>query len=243
MSICWPMVMEPSAKAVLISLADQANDEGYCWPSVGTIATRTCLSERTVRRALRELEDNGLLRSSERSGTSNLYVITAPGVGAPMRPVQTRGGHHDRGTPDTVTGEGGHRVGGGADTVTPKPSLNHQGTSSLELSEAGKACIGMRRAGVIQTNPSHPALLAALTEGVTPSELEDIAREFPGKGFAYIITVARRRKVEGHTTTTTTSSRSSDENNAFKRRRGESLVEYSQRINAIHDAREAAASS
>jgi hypothetical protein len=236
MNACWPLAMEPSAKAVLISLADQANDEGYCWPSLNTIAIRTCLSERTVRRALRELEDDGLISSLERSGTSNLYVITAPGVGVPMRAVQTKGGHRDRGTPDTMTGGAGHGGEGGADTVTPKPSLNHHGTSLAGATAAGIACRAMKDAGVMAVNPSHPALLMAIKEGVTPDELKDIAIEHPGKGFAYVIAVARRRKAEGVSQIEPREQHAAD---PFKRRRGESLVEYSQRVNRMHDERAA----
>jgi len=43
MSQCWPLQgLSVTQKAVLISLADQANDDGVCWPAVGTIATRCC---------------------------------------------------------------------------------------------------------------------------------------------------------------------------------------------------------
>jgi hypothetical protein len=50
-------VTSPSEMAVLLSLADQANDEGIRWPSVGSISRRTRLGERTVQRALRSLAD------------------------------------------------------------------------------------------------------------------------------------------------------------------------------------------
>ena len=83
MSACWPLQgMSPAQKAVLISLADQANDDGYCWPSVGTIAGRTCLSERAVQGAIKWLQAAGLLGASERRGTSSVYQIT-PADAAP----------------------------------------------------------------------------------------------------------------------------------------------------------------
>ena len=90
MSHCWPMVgMSPAQKAVLISLADQANDDGYCWPSVGTIAKRTCLSERAVQGAIKWLQAAGLLGASERRGTSSVYQITPAAYAPPqeMRPA------------------------------------------------------------------------------------------------------------------------------------------------------------
>lgn len=91
MSACWPLLgMSPAQKAVLISLADNANDEGVCWPSVATIGVRTCLSERAVRNALRWLEEAGVLKSNQRFGRSTWYAITpagyAPGTKCPPAP-------------------------------------------------------------------------------------------------------------------------------------------------------------
>lgn len=91
MTACWPLQgMSPAQKAVLISLADNANDEGVCWPSVATIGSRTCLSERAVRNALRWLEEASLLASHQRFGRSTWYTITpaayAPGTICPPAP-------------------------------------------------------------------------------------------------------------------------------------------------------------
>lgn len=42
MSACWPLQgMTATKKAVLISLADNANDDGVCWPSISTIGVRS----------------------------------------------------------------------------------------------------------------------------------------------------------------------------------------------------------
>lgn len=54
----------------------------------------------------------------------------------------------------------------------------------------------MRDAGCLDVNPSHPNLLAALAEGVTPQQLADLAREIPGKRFAYLVATARSRRVD-----------------------------------------------
>ncbi len=91
MSLCWPLQgMSPAQKSVLVSLADNASDEGVCWPSVSTIGIRTCLSERAVRNALRWLEDAGILASNQRFGRSTWYTITpaayAPGTKCPPAP-------------------------------------------------------------------------------------------------------------------------------------------------------------
>lgn len=51
----------PDTKFVLIALAEQADDNGYCWPSLGLIAQRVEMGERTVRHHLKTLQKVGLL--------------------------------------------------------------------------------------------------------------------------------------------------------------------------------------
>jgi hypothetical protein len=83
---CWPLQgMSPAQKSVLISLADQANDDGVCWPSVGTLSMRTCLSERAVQGALRWLVEAGFLRVSERTGRSTVYRVTPANPAPPQQ--------------------------------------------------------------------------------------------------------------------------------------------------------------
>ena len=70
---------DPRVKFVLVALADQADDYGYCWPSQKTIARKVCQGERTVRRHIATLRDLGLLtvirRSSTRGRRSNGYQL------------------------------------------------------------------------------------------------------------------------------------------------------------------------
>lgn len=66
------------SKLLLLALADTANDDGACWPSVNFLAGKTEASESTIRRRLRDLEAFGLLRTESRYGTSNWYVLTVP---------------------------------------------------------------------------------------------------------------------------------------------------------------------
>lgn len=75
MSACWPLQMPPTQKAVLISLADNANDHGECWPSISTIAERTCFSERAVQNAIKWLEAEQVLFADRSNGRHTRYVI------------------------------------------------------------------------------------------------------------------------------------------------------------------------
>lgn len=75
MSQCWPLQMPPTPKAVLISLADNANDQGACWPSISTIAQRTCFSERAIQGAIKWLEEHGALKADRTNGRHTTYVV------------------------------------------------------------------------------------------------------------------------------------------------------------------------
>jgi len=94
-------------------------------------------------------------------------------------------------------------------SITPDTSLHAQGSLS-GASDAGRACVLMRKAGCHSTNPSHPDLIAALAEGVTPQELADTAAEGlsrsppVAKPFPWAIQTARSRKAAGATPTNTT---------------------------------------
>ncbi len=67
------------AKKVYVYLSAIADTDGYCFPFYRTIAKRTSLSASTVGKAIKELEQAGLLshqqRVSRRGGSSNVYHI------------------------------------------------------------------------------------------------------------------------------------------------------------------------
>ncbi|EMX8720897.1 helix-turn-helix domain-containing protein [Pseudomonas aeruginosa] len=131
MSQCWPIQgLSCAQKAVLISLADNANDQGVCWPAVATIAERTCLSERAVRNAIRMLEDSRIVECHQRTGRSTYYVLTpaayAPGSSCTPAPDAPHPGisctpprHDVQGTPAP-----------GAPITVREPSENQKRTKS-----------------------------------------------------------------------------------------------------------------
>lgn len=117
MAKCWPLEMPTAQKFVLISLADQANDEGVCWPSVGSVIKRTGLSEASVRRAIKSLEKAELIRAEREPGKATTYTITPVTViplseGYPCHSDRTPLSHRQ----DTPV------------TVIPPYTLNRQGT-------------------------------------------------------------------------------------------------------------------
>lgn len=85
MSQCWPLQMGRTEKSVLISLADNANDQGVCWPAVDTIAMRCCLSDRAVQKAMDWLEAHGLISRQRKTGRSTVYTVTPGNYQAPEK--------------------------------------------------------------------------------------------------------------------------------------------------------------
>jgi uncharacterized protein YdaU (DUF1376 family) len=65
--------------------------------------------------------------------------------------------------------------------------------------DAGRACALLKQAGCVRANPSHPDLLAALAEGVSPEALVHTYRENPTatNPFTWAIATARGRRAEG----------------------------------------------
>ncbi|EFP4754985.1 helix-turn-helix domain-containing protein [Salmonella enterica] len=92
-------VGNPLRKLVLIKLADNANDEGECWPSYQHIADQCEVSRSTAKSHIRALEDMGLLkREFRRKGElnqSNVFYLTLDN--AQQIPPESGGAGADRG--------------------------------------------------------------------------------------------------------------------------------------------------
>ncbi|ENC9153706.1 helix-turn-helix domain-containing protein [Salmonella enterica subsp. enterica serovar Senftenberg] len=109
-------VGNPLRKLVLIKLADNANDEGECWPSYQHIADQCEVSRSTVKSHIRALEDMGLLkREFRRKGElnqSNVFYLTLDN--AQQNPPESGGAGADRGGAGADRGGAGADLGGGA---------------------------------------------------------------------------------------------------------------------------------
>lgn len=131
MSACWPLQgMSPAQKSVLISLADQANDDGVCWPSVGSIAKRTCLSARAVQDAIAWLESAGLVQREFRVNTSTSYTVTpdrySPEKAAPAR-ARTKKNPPADGAPHTAGANGAPPADGAGVQMAHPTQMAHEG--------------------------------------------------------------------------------------------------------------------
>lgn len=67
--------LSSTQKLVLLALADWANDEGLCWPSVERLAKKTGLSGRAIQKTIRGFEELGIVRREEELGKGNRYWL------------------------------------------------------------------------------------------------------------------------------------------------------------------------
>ena len=69
----------PTERLIMLSLADHADDEGRCYPSIDRLSRRTGLSERAVQTNIAKLRDQGYIKVvlGGGKGRSNLYFISA----------------------------------------------------------------------------------------------------------------------------------------------------------------------
>ena len=164
---CWPIHLPHTAKAVLISLADQANDSGVCWPSVGTLTKRTCLSERACQRALAYLEEHGHITKDERPGRSTVYKLHPILADTPVRLAP-----HPRqaGTP------GGATQSPGGATQSPRTVTEPSVEPSLPLLAPSPKSRGNGAAG-------KPVTFIPLNDGsaygITDLQIEEFAKLYP----------------------------------------------------------------
>jgi DNA-binding transcriptional ArsR family regulator len=84
----WGLDLPASTKLVALALADHADEQGVCWPSLARLTARTGTHRATVLRHLRALEDAGVISRERRwkgegERDSTRYVLprlAAPGV-------------------------------------------------------------------------------------------------------------------------------------------------------------------
>jgi len=79
--------LSPSARLVLLCLANYANERGECWPSHATIVRMTGLARSTVKKWLKELEQARVMQRTPGHNTeTTVYRLPVPGAGQVGRP-------------------------------------------------------------------------------------------------------------------------------------------------------------
>lgn len=116
LDLVWRTDIGPATKRlVLLALADAANEDGTCWPSVGLLMERTGAGKTAVVAALGELEADGVLSKKRRRQQSTVYVVDADALSTRIRKVQNPEGSES----ETL----GSRTFEGSDPEPPKVQI------------------------------------------------------------------------------------------------------------------------
>lgn len=119
-------VGSPIRKMVLLKLADQANDNGECYPSYETIANACELSRRSVITHIKWLEENGYLWIEHRynheakKNFSNMYHLTLSKGSNDRKNIVSGAGFSLGGGEGAALGSEGAALGGG-EGAAPEP--------------------------------------------------------------------------------------------------------------------------
>ena len=136
LSWCFKQQIRPSwVKFTLVALADCADGNDLCWPSIEHICATTSQDRKTVIKALNRLVDLGFLKDiGDRKGRTKqikVYLIKNPAdgmVGATQTVPSTDG--NSTVCPSEESRPSLERVPSAVHGTIIEPSLNHQGTKN-----------------------------------------------------------------------------------------------------------------
>lgn len=133
MSKVWDLDLKSTDKFVLIALADHANDDGECYPSLANIQKKVGLSKQGLLNIINRLIELKVLSKETRdrdngSHTSNLYKITVENMEGVVNDVDKGGQRGGQGVVNDV--DKGSQRGG----LVYEPSINRQLETSVESS-------------------------------------------------------------------------------------------------------------
>jgi DNA-binding transcriptional ArsR family regulator len=71
--------LAPTARLIMLALADHADDDGRCYPAMSRLCERTGLTDRAIQKNMKALVDDGFVTIHPNAGRagSNLYIVTA----------------------------------------------------------------------------------------------------------------------------------------------------------------------
>jgi hypothetical protein len=126
MTEVWSLDLPDSQKIVLLALADCANDEGHCWPSMLSLARKCSKGQRTVQGVIKALVEAGHVTRRERAGHGCEYWVhprkdCTPADAAPPQPSRPAGT-----APRSRRASPPQTLRGTPAAAADKPSENHQ---------------------------------------------------------------------------------------------------------------------
>lgn len=188
-----------SYKFVMLILANHADQDGVCWPSVASIIESTCLEKKAVQRALKYLRDEGwLVDTGERKGLTKQvikYRLDLSKVGLPVDKSKKDNGVQLSSIPEDADSIDEEKEGAKSTCISNRVQLSWKqgaiGTTeskepSLSLSSADEKnpetniktlCSRLKLKGISGASPLNAELLSLLNSGVSVDHILEIANE------------------------------------------------------------------
>lgn len=163
----------PHQRLLLLAIADHADDDGVCWPSIDRLAAKCAVSARQVQRTLQQLQTDGWLvvdRGRGRGNTSRYRLAVA-------RLLDN--GDAGGGFPHTRKGDAGDRKGDmrRVERVTPaspepsgepeEPSISAAAPTLIDVTEVAD-WLAQLHPDLAANSRTAPPAAAAIAERVTP---------------------------------------------------------------------------
>ncbi|EIB0364539.1 helix-turn-helix domain-containing protein, partial [Salmonella enterica] len=196
-------VGNPLRKLVLIKLADNASDQGECWPSYQHIADQCEISKRSVMNHIAALCESGLVkkvtRKGEKGNSSNIYLLHLDGAGDSL------GGSANNSLPGAANSLGSAGVApGGSEGDSPRTShsfepvkepVNESKTIGASAYASSSVCFARqeyspefeqawlaypKRAGGNSKSAAYKAWKARLKEGVNAETMLEGVKRYAG---------------------------------------------------------------
>jgi hypothetical protein len=152
MNVVFSLTMKPAAKLTLLALADNANDEGTCYPSQATLAVKSSQSERTVQRIVKRLIREGHLsvvkRRQRQSTVYRVHPLTRQSDaseigGSNSQSVDKNKKSVDNGHPDATSDAVLTRQNAGLDaTQLCRPNLHSEPSKKTSEGRGGLVKVG-----------------------------------------------------------------------------------------------------
>ena len=151
------LLRDMAAKGVLNALADHADEEGRCWPSIARLALCTGCDEKTARRALGRLVELGLVEREPRAGKSDVFWLRLDVDHPQEQPLP------ETTPPETTTPN---------EAQTPPTMTDHPSQPDPDPSHGGSRTF-MNRQGTVRTRA---ARASASPDGPPRERLPDSAK-------------------------------------------------------------------
>lgn len=176
MTEVWALDERGGRRDVLFALADHADDDGFCWPSIRRIAWKAGLDRRHVQRILRQLERDGLVETIHNEaggrGLSRSYRLhLEKGVKKP--PFEVAAGKWEETPPltrENTSVEATQTEGGDI-----MPPIAERATSTRE--RAARARVKGDIAVSPESSKNHQGTTTPPEDAARPTEIRDIDTE------------------------------------------------------------------